>query len=169
MGMFELSSDRCTLGMYRCWDSSDIWVCVNYVLCKLTLTWFHHQGMLQLVSHCCTERQIPVCPYCHRVFHNASSDLRRHIWIHEGIKPFECHMCHYACRTRSNLAAHMLRHSADKPFLCNSCGKAYKSRTALRWHERSHVSGRMFKCDKYVLIFDTLVLIFWIKYHVNIN
>ena len=112
--------------------------------------------MLQLV----TERRIPECPYCHRVFHNASSDLRRHIWIHEGIKPFECHVCQYACRTRSNLAAHMLRHSADKPFLCNSCGKAYKSRTALRWHERSHVNGRMFKCDKYVLIVNALAVYF---------
>lgn len=104
----------------------------------------------QLLS--CAGRRLPVCPYCYRVFRNASSGLRRHMWIHEGIKPFECHVCQYTCRTRSNLAAHMLRHSTDKPFLCNSCGKAYKSRTALRWHERSHVSGRIFKCDKYVLI-----------------
>ena len=104
----------------------------------------------KLVSDCCTGRNVPVCPYCHRVFRNASSDLRKHMWIHEGIKPFECHVCPYAFRTRSNLATHMLRHSADKPFLCNSCGKPYKSRTALRWHERSHVNGRMFKCDKYV-------------------
>jgi len=100
-------------------------------------------------SYHCAGRRVPVCPYCHRVFNSASSQLRRHIWIHEGIKPFECHICQYACRTCSNLAAHMLRHSADKPFLCNSCGKAYKSRTALRWHERSHISGRIFKCDKY--------------------
>ncbi|XP_045192490.2 zinc finger protein ZFAT-like [Mercenaria mercenaria] len=87
------------------------------------------------------------CPHCDKVFLRASSELQKHMWIHEGIKPFKCPLCAYACRSKNNLQAHMLRHSKDKPFLCGDCGKAYKSKTALRWHVRSH-DGKLFKCDK---------------------
>ncbi|KAI8759371.1 zinc finger protein ZFAT [Biomphalaria glabrata] len=88
------------------------------------------------------------CPHCPRVFIRANSELQKHIWIHEGIKPFSCPMCPYACRSKNNLQAHMLRHSAEKPFSCSECGKDYKSRTALRWHVRAHTSGKLFICDK---------------------
>ncbi|XP_041375842.1 zinc finger protein ZFAT-like [Gigantopelta aegis] len=88
------------------------------------------------------------CPYCDRVFTRANSELQKHLWMHEGIKPFKCPMCSYGCRSKNNLQNHMLRHSAEKPFLCNECGKAYKSRTALRWHVKSHKHGKLFKCDK---------------------
>nr|KAG5708031.1 hypothetical protein BaRGS_025169 [Batillaria attramentaria] len=88
------------------------------------------------------------CPHCDRVFIRANSELQKHIWIHEGIKPFKCTLCTYACRSKNNLAAHMLRHSTHKPFACQECGKAYKSKTALRWHVRSHKDGKLFKCFK---------------------
>ncbi|KAL4235227.1 hypothetical protein ACF0H5_006865 [Mactra antiquata] len=87
------------------------------------------------------------CPHCDKVFFRASSELQKHMWIHDDIKPFKCPLCSYACRSKNNLQAHMLRHSKDKPFSCNECGKAYKSRTALRWHVRSHF-GKLFKCTK---------------------
>ncbi|KAL3859095.1 hypothetical protein ACJMK2_009328, partial [Sinanodonta woodiana] len=88
------------------------------------------------------------CPHCDKLFFRANSELQKHIWIHEGIKPFKCPMCPHACRSKNNLQAHMLRHSTDKPFVCTECGKAYKSKTALRWHVRSHKDGKIFKCDK---------------------
>ncbi|XP_012940881.1 zinc finger protein ZFAT [Aplysia californica] len=88
------------------------------------------------------------CPHCPRTFIRANSDLQKHIWIHEGIKPFACPICPYACRSKNNLQAHMLRHSTEKPFSCSECGKEYKSKTALRWHVRSHKTGKAFKCDK---------------------
>ncbi|XP_067933010.1 zinc finger protein ZFAT-like [Watersipora subatra] len=88
------------------------------------------------------------CPYCDKTFTNNNVELQKHIWIHEGIKPFKCELCEYSCRTRSGLTSHMLRHAEQKPFPCVFCGKRYKSKTALRWHERSHASGRLFKCDK---------------------
>ncbi|GFR74621.1 zinc finger protein ZFAT-like [Elysia marginata] len=78
----------------------------------------------------------------------ANSELQKHIWIHEGIKPYTCPICPYACRSKNNLQAHMLRHSAEKPFSCSECGKEYKSKTALRWHVRSHKTGKLFKCDR---------------------
>ncbi len=87
------------------------------------------------------------CKYCDRGFFRTASDLQKHTWIHEGIKPFKCHLCSHACRSRNNLSSHMLRHSLEKPFLCTECGKSYKSKTALRWHVRSHKHGK-FKCNQ---------------------
>ncbi|KAL5021554.1 hypothetical protein ScPMuIL_000709 [Solemya velum] len=88
------------------------------------------------------------CPYCERVFISSSSELQKHIWIHQGIKPYKCPVCPHSCRSKNNLQAHMLRHSSEKPFACSECGKGYKSKTALRWHVRSHKDGKLFKCDK---------------------
>ncbi|XP_061162603.1 zinc finger protein ZFAT-like isoform X2 [Saccostrea echinata] len=88
------------------------------------------------------------CPYCDKMFFRANSELQKHIWIHEGVKPFKCPLCPHACRSKNNLQAHMLRHSNEKPYTCTDCNKAYKSKTALRWHVRSHKSGRLFKCSK---------------------
>uniref|UniRef100_T1IPP3 C2H2-type domain-containing protein n=1 Tax=Strigamia maritima TaxID=126957 RepID=T1IPP3_STRMM len=78
------------------------------------------------------------CPYCDRVFLRSNTDLQKHIWIHEGVKPFKCSLCPHSCRSRNNLNVHMLRHSNDKPHICEDCGKAYKSKAALKCHKRSH-------------------------------
>ncbi|XP_064466718.1 zinc finger protein ZFAT-like isoform X2 [Ornithodoros turicata] len=88
------------------------------------------------------------CPYCGRVFHRSSTDLQKHIWIHEGIKPFKCTECRYECRSRNNLNVHMLTHSSEKPHLCDQCGKGYKSKAALRLHVRTHGRGLLFSCNR---------------------
>lgn len=88
------------------------------------------------------------CPYCGRVFHRSSTDLQKHMWIHEGVKPFQCPDCPYQCRSRNNLNVHRLTHSNDKPHLCDQCGKGYKSKAALRLHTRTHGRGVMYPCDK---------------------
>lgn len=88
------------------------------------------------------------CPYCGRVFHRSSTDLQKHMWIHEGVKPFRCPDCPYQCRSRNNLNVHRLTHSSDKPHLCDQCGKGYKSKAALRLHTRTHGRGVMYPCDK---------------------
>lgn len=93
-------------------------------------------------------RRLHRCPYCNKAFPSSARSLQKHMWIHEGLKPFQCEVCTYACRSQSNLSAHMLRHSSEKPFLCTKCGKPYKSRTALRWHVRSHKPGHAFACTK---------------------
>ncbi|XP_077502473.1 uncharacterized protein LOC144113334 isoform X2 [Amblyomma americanum] len=88
------------------------------------------------------------CPYCGRVFHRSSTDLQKHMWIHEGVKPFRCPDCPYQCRSRNNLNVHRLTHSNDKPHLCDQCGKGYKSKAALRLHTRTHGRGVLYPCNK---------------------
>nr|KAF6301068.1 zinc finger and AT-hook domain containing [Myotis myotis] len=80
------------------------------------------------------------CPYCDFYFMKNGSDLQRHIWAHEGVKPFKCSLCEYATRSKSNLKAHMNRHSTEKTHLCDMCGKKFKSKGTLRSHKLLHTA-----------------------------
>ncbi|XP_069076891.1 zinc finger protein ZFAT isoform X1 [Pleurodeles waltl] len=87
------------------------------------------------------------CPYCDFYFVKNGSDLQRHIWAHEGLKPFKCSVCDYATRSKSNLKAHMNRHCSEKTHLCDMCGKKFKSKGSLKSHKLLHVvDGKQFKC-----------------------
>nr|XP_004656237.2 zinc finger protein ZFAT isoform X1 [Jaculus jaculus] len=87
------------------------------------------------------------CPYCDFYFMKNGSDLQRHIWAHEGVKPFKCSLCEYATRSKSNLKAHMNRHSSEKTHLCDMCGKKFKSKGTLKSHKLLHTAdGKQFKC-----------------------
>ncbi|KAL8181789.1 UNVERIFIED_CONTAM: hypothetical protein K2H54_028459 [Gekko kuhli] len=80
------------------------------------------------------------CPYCNFYFMKNGSDLQRHIWAHEGVKPFKCSLCEYATRSKSNLKAHMNRHSTEKTHLCDMCGKKFKSKGTLKSHKLLHTA-----------------------------
>ncbi|XP_066235661.1 zinc finger protein ZFAT [Saccopteryx leptura] len=87
------------------------------------------------------------CPYCDFYLMKNGSDLQRHIWAHEGVKPFKCSLCEYATRSKSNLKAHMNRHSTEKTHLCDMCGKKFKSKGTLKSHKLLHTAdGKQFKC-----------------------
>ena len=50
-----------------------------------------------------------LCPVCARVMPNIK-DLKRHIMVHTGDKPYKCHLCDYAARQRGTLNRHLIRH-----------------------------------------------------------
>ncbi|KAM8870362.1 zinc finger protein ZFAT isoform 2-T2 [Spinachia spinachia] len=89
------------------------------------------------------------CPYCDSYFLKNSSDFQRHIWFHQGVKPFVCNLCDYAGRSRSNLKTHMNRHNTERHHLCDLCGKKFKSKNTLKSHRLSHSDeGKRFQCSE---------------------
>nr|XP_046255777.1 zinc finger protein ZFAT-like isoform X2 [Scatophagus argus] len=89
------------------------------------------------------------CPYCDSYFLKNSSDFQRHIWAHQGLKPYVCSMCDYAGRSRSNLKTHMNRHNTERRHLCDLCGKKFKSKVTLKSHRLSHTDeGKRFQCSE---------------------
>ncbi|XP_049903546.1 zinc finger protein ZFAT-like isoform X2 [Epinephelus moara] len=89
------------------------------------------------------------CPYCDSYFLKNSSDFQRHIWAHEGLKPYVCTVCDYAGRSRSNLKTHMNRHNTERRHLCDLCGKKFKSKVTLKSHRLSHTDeGKRFQCSE---------------------
>ncbi|XP_035528252.1 zinc finger protein ZFAT-like isoform X2 [Morone saxatilis] len=89
------------------------------------------------------------CPYCDSYFLKNSSDFQRHIWAHQGLKPYVCSVCDYAGRSRSNLKTHMNRHNTERRHLCDLCGKKFKSKVTLKSHRLSHTNeGKRFQCSE---------------------
>ncbi|XP_074510287.1 zinc finger protein ZFAT isoform X2 [Sebastes fasciatus] len=89
------------------------------------------------------------CPYCDSYFLKNSSDFQRHIWAHQGLKPYVCSVCDYAGRSRSNLKTHMNRHNTERRHLCDLCGKKFKSKVTLKSHRLSHTDeGKRFQCSE---------------------
>ncbi|XP_041798409.1 zinc finger protein ZFAT-like isoform X2 [Chelmon rostratus] len=89
------------------------------------------------------------CPYCDSYFLKNSSDFQRHIWAHQGLKPYVCSMCDYAGRSKSNLKTHMNRHNTERRHLCDLCGKKFKSKVTLKSHRLSHTDeGKPFQCSE---------------------
>ncbi|XP_019131427.2 zinc finger protein ZFAT isoform X1 [Larimichthys crocea] len=96
-----------------------------------------------------TVQRAEKCPYCDSYFLKNSSDFQRHIWAHQGLKPYVCNVCDYAGRSRSNLKTHMNRHNTERRHLCDLCGKKFKSKVTLKSHRLSHTDeGKRFHCSE---------------------
>ena len=48
-------------------------------------------------------------------------NLKRHLVIHNGLKPYACSLCEYSCNKDLNLKRQMQTYSVEREFLCGVC------------------------------------------------
>lgn len=86
-----------------------------------------------------------VCPQCGKRFAQSGS-LHVHLKTHTEVFPFQCAECGAKFRVRSGLSRHRLKHTGERPHSCTVCGKAFRQRHELSAHAAAHSSNTPHKC-----------------------
>lgn len=78
------------------------------------------------------------CVICGKII-TKLQNLKIHMRIHSGNKPYECKFCSKTFTHYTTWSAHENIHTGNKPFQCVQCNKWFTHRSCLRKHLRSSV------------------------------
>nr|XP_037273113.1 zinc finger protein 436-like [Rhipicephalus microplus] len=73
--------------------------------------------------------------------------MKRHLWKHVAMNPFQCHLCPAVFTQKWNLTAHLRTHTGERPFSCDQCSASFSQNITLIRHMHIHTGKRPFSCD----------------------
>ncbi|XP_064160817.1 zinc finger protein 263-like isoform X5 [Anguilla rostrata] len=85
------------------------------------------------------------CPQCGKAFRHMSQ-VRRHLRMHTGEKPFCCPVCEKCFKYSGNLKEHQIVHTGEKPHRCSVCGRCFGKSAHLQRHLRIHTGEKPYRC-----------------------
>lgn len=98
-----------------------------------------------------------VCEICHKQF-SKKFNVKRHMLIHNGVKPYSCNICNAAFTQNGSLLRHIRIHAEfdnipisikrkeNELYLCMICGKSFKTSSGLSIHLKRHEGEKKFGC-----------------------
>ena len=86
-----------------------------------------------------------ICKVCDKVC-KTPSELKVHIRIHSGERPYMCKICDKLFSQISHLPSHMRIHTGDKPYQCEVCAKCFSRSGTLTQHMNIHTGDKRYQC-----------------------
>lgn len=89
------------------------------------------------------KERLYACPVndCDRRF-SRSDELTRHIRVHTGQKPYQCHICMRSFSRSDHLSKHIQTHTGEKPFSCDTCGRKFARVDERKRHSKVHLKQK---------------------------
>ncbi|KAJ8267742.1 hypothetical protein COCON_G00129140 [Conger conger] len=88
-----------------------------------------------------------LCAECGRSF-NSHSNLRIHLNVHTGARPYSCADCGKSFSQSGALRVHQRIHTGERPYACSYCGRGFSNLAGLRAHERTHTGEKPYPCPQ---------------------
>lgn len=86
-----------------------------------------------------------LCTECGRTF-NSHSNLRIHLNVHTGARPYSCPDCGKSFSQSGALKIHRRIHTGERPYSCGYCGRGFPHLAGVRAHQRTHTGEKPYRC-----------------------
>ncbi|KAI1886310.1 hypothetical protein AGOR_G00212680 [Albula goreensis] len=88
-----------------------------------------------------------LCTECGRAF-NSHSNLRIHLNVHTGARPYTCGECGKSFSQSGALKIHRRIHTGERPYTCEFCGRGFPHLAGVRAHQRTHTGEKPYRCPQ---------------------